>query len=139
MQLEVVFMCPSHYQPRVIFRPPPRELWQCLETLTAWGSRPQWTTKHLPCLGQPPYQRFVVFLAHKSCLSLCNTMQRLVAHQATLSMRFPRQEYWSGLPFPSLGDLPNPGILLMCPALAGRFFTTEPPGKPSLSQNVNSA
>ena len=73
MQLEAVFMCPSHYQPRVIFRPP-RGLWQCLEILIAWGSRPQWTAKHLPCLGQPPYQRFVVFLAHKSRLSLCNAM-----------------------------------------------------------------
>ena len=34
----------------------------------------------------------------------------IVAHQASLSMRFPRQEYWSGLPFPSPGDLPDPGI-----------------------------
>jgi len=46
-------------------------------------------------------------------------------------MRFPRQEYWSGLPFPSPQDLPNPGIEPMSPALAGEFFTTEPPGKPS--------
>ena len=52
-------------------------------------------------------------------------------HQASLSMLlcwFPRQEYWSGLPFPSLGDLPNPGIKPvspMSPALAGRFFTTS--------------
>ena len=45
-------------------------------------------------------------------------------------MGFPRQEYWSGLPFPSPGDLPNPGIEPLSPALAGRFFTTEPPGKP---------
>ena len=53
-----------------------------------------------------------------------------VARQAPLSMGFPRQEYWSGLPFPSPGDLPDPGIKSMSPALAGRFFTTEPPGKP---------
>ena len=53
-----------------------------------------------------------------------------VAHQAPLSMGFPRQEYWSGLPFPSPGDLPNPGIKSWSPALAGRFFTTEPPEKP---------
>ena len=45
-------------------------------------------------------------------------------------MRFFRQEYWSGLPFPPLGDLPDPGTKLASPALAGRFFTTEPPGKP---------
>ena len=42
----------------------------------------------------------------------------------------PRQEYWSGLTFPSPGDLPHPGIELMSPALADRFFTTESPGKP---------
>ena len=53
-----------------------------------------------------------------------------VACQAPLSMRFPRQEYRSGLPFSSLGDLPDPGIEAMSPALAGGFFTTEPPGTP---------
>ena len=41
-------------------------------------------------------------------------------------MGFPRQEYWSGLPFPSPGDLPDPGIKPMSPALAGGFFTVEP-------------
>ena len=49
------------------------------------------------------------------------------AHQAPLLMGFSRQEYWSGLPFPSPGDLPDPGIELlspMSPALAGRFFAT---------------
>ena len=55
-----------------------------------------------------------------------------VAHQAPLSMGFPRQEYWSGLPFPSPGDLPNPGIELEPPALGGGFFTTEPPQKPEV-------
>ena len=48
-------------------------------------------------------------------------------------MQFPRQEYWSGLPFPSPGVLPNPGIKPKSPAspaLAGRFSATEPPGKP---------
>ena len=53
-----------------------------------------------------------------------------VACQAPLSMGFPRQEYWSGLPFLSPGDLPNPGIKPVSPALASGFFTTEPPGKP---------
>ena len=50
------------------------------------------------------------------------------AHQASLSMPFSRQEYWSGLPFPPPGDLPNPGIEpepFMSPTLAGRFFTTS--------------
>ena len=48
-------------------------------------------------------------------------------------MGFPRQEFWSGLPFPTPGDLPNSGIeptSLESPTLAGGFFTTEPPGKP---------
>ena len=44
-------------------------------------------------------------------------------------MGIPRQEYWSGLPFPSLGDLPDPGIEPRSPALVGRFFTTEPAEK----------
>ena len=53
-----------------------------------------------------------------------------VAHQAPLSMGFSRQEYWSGLPFFSPGDLPNPGTEPESPALAGRVFTIEPPWKP---------
>ena len=58
-----------------------------------------------------------------------------VAHHAPLSMGFPRQEYWNGLPFPPSGDLSNPGMepaSPTSPALAGRFFTTETPGKPPL-------
>ena len=55
------------------------------------------------------------------------------ASQASLSMEFSRQEYWSGLPFPSPGDLPDPRIeptSLASPALAGGLFTTEPLGNP---------
>ena len=52
-----------------------------------------------------------------------------VARRAPLSMGFSWQEYWSGLPFPSLGDLPDPGFEPRSPALAGGCFTTEPPGK----------
>ena len=62
-----------------------------------------------------------------------------VAHQAPPSMGFPRQEYWSGLPVPSRGDLPNPGIKPIClasPELAGSFFTTEPPGKLTLHYSL---
>ena len=56
-----------------------------------------------------------------------------VARQDPLSMGFPRQEYWSGFSFPSPGNLPNPDIepeTPASPALAGEFFTTEPPGNP---------
>ena len=74
-------------------------------------------------------------LAHSCCLvaALCLTLlgpHGLQEGKASLSSRFPRQDYWSGLPFPSLGDLPNTGIPPVSPALAGKFFTTEPPGKP---------
>ena len=53
-----------------------------------------------------------------------------VAPQAPLSMGFPRQEYWNGLPFPSPENLPEPGIEPVSPVLVGGFFTTEPPGNP---------
>ena len=53
-----------------------------------------------------------------------------VAHQAPPSMGFSRQKYWSGLPFPSPGDLPNPGIEPRSLALHAKALTTELPGKP---------
>ena len=54
-----------------------------------------------------------------------------VAHQAPLSMGFSRQEYWSGLPFPSPGDLPDPGIEPRSPALQADALPSEPPVIPS--------
>ena len=63
-----------------------------------------------------------------SCVQLFVTPYT-VAFQAPLSLKCPRQEYWSGLPFPFLGDLPDPGIEPGSPALAGSFFTTKPLGK----------
>ena len=60
-----------------------------------------------------------------------------VARQAPLSMEFSRQEYWSALAFPSPGNLPDTRIEPFSPAspaLVGRFFTTDPPGKPSQRQ-----
>ena len=59
-----------------------------------------------------------------------------VALQVPLSKGFPRQEYWSGLPLPSSGDLPDPGIEPESPELAGGFFTLEPPGKSLLLGQV---
>ena len=67
-----------------------------------------------------------LMLSHFSRVRLTVT-PLTVARQAPLSMGFPRQEYWSGLPFPSPGGLPDPGIeptSLKSPAMAGRFFTT---------------
>ncbi|XDA79538.1 hypothetical protein R6Z07F_009548 [Ovis aries] len=75
----------------------------------------------------------------RACLFSCSAVSdsfvtpQTVAHQAPLSMEFSRQEYWSGLLFPTPGDLPNPGIKHMSPespTSAGGFFTAEPPGKP---------
>ena len=54
---------------------------------------------------------------------------RTVAYQAPPSVGFSRQEYWSGLPFPSPGDLPNPGIKPGFPALRADVLPSEPPGK----------
>ena len=64
-----------------------------------------------------------------SCVQLFATLWS-AACQAPLSMRFPRQKHENGLPFPSPGDLPNPGIESASPLLAKGFFTTTEPGKP---------
>ena len=58
----------------------------------------------------------------------------IVAHQAPPPMGFSRQEYWSGLPFPSPGELPDPGIEPRSPTLQAGSLPSEPPGKP-LDQN----
>ena len=78
-------------------------------------------------------------LVAKLCLTLATPWT--VARQTPLSIGFSRQEYWSVLPFPSPGNLPDPGIKAMCPAalaLAESFFTTEPPGKPYLCPYLKS-
>ena len=86
---------------------------------------------------------------HAKSLQLCQTTEPqdcvmnlwTIAHQAPLSMGFSWQEYWSGFPWPSAGNLHNPGIKpcsLMSPALAGRFFTGEPLRKPLLLKLFNS-
>ena len=72
-------------------------------------------------------------LVAQSCLTLCDPMDSpsgLSPHQAALSMEFVRQEYSSGLPFPSPGDLPDPGIKPGSPALQADPLPSEPPGKP---------
>ena len=64
----------------------------------------------------------------QSCPTLCDPWTE--AHQAPPSLGFSRQEYWSGLPFPSPGDLPNPGIEPRSPTLQADALTSAPPGKP---------
>ena len=66
------------------------------------------------------------------CPTLCDPMD--LAYQAPLSMGFPRLEYWSGLPFSSPGDLPDPGIKPRSPALQADALPSEPPGKPEPTQ-----
>ena len=85
-----------------------------------------WTAETIP--PSPVLKRIpVVCLVTQSCLTLWNPTDSSV-HQAPLSMGLSRPEYWSGLPCPPPGDLPNPGIepmVLRSPALAGRLFSTS--------------
>ena len=80
-------------------------------------------------------RHFIQSLGSYVCVCMLSHVQLFVtpwtvAHQSFLSMGFPRQEYWSGLPFPLPGDLSDLGIKPVSPALADGFFTTEPPRKP---------
>ena len=74
--------------------------------------------------------KHVVIVQSLGCVQLFATPWTVTC-QVPLSMGFPRQEYWSGLPFLSPRDLPDPGVEPASPAFAGGFFTTEPPGKPN--------
>ena len=93
--------------------------------------------KQACCLSwrEPSITLFLLLLLlNPSAVSDSSATPWTIARQAPLSMGFPKQEYWSGLPFPPPGDLPDPGIKPASPAspaLAGGFVTTEPPGKPS--------
>ena len=133
-------MCGGHTEMPVRERRP-----RCLEgAVSHWtqgggGSKCDAPGKgHQPPLGECLPANFSTghdfHLTEKSLFS-CSVMSNsvtpwTVACQAPLSMGFPRQEYWSGLPFSPPGDLPDPGIKPASPALAGGFFTAQPPGKP---------
>ena len=91
-------------------------------------------------LGMSHYNNTEKIIWELCIHEVCSVLSRVqlfvvswrVTHQAPLSMEFSRQKYWSGLPFPPPGDLPNPGIKpasLISPALADKFFTTVPSGK----------
>ena len=92
-----------------------------------------------PCLNLLPLQDY-----YNACTLIHSVLSRVwlsatlwtVVCQASLSIGFPRQECWSVLPFPPTGDLPYTGIKPASSALAGRFFTTEPPGKPITMRNL---
>ena len=78
----------------------------------------------------PPHHAPSLFVIgfEDACALSCGPMH--CSYQAPLSTGILRQEYWSWFPLPSLRDLPDPGIKLVSPVLAGGFFTTEPPVKP---------
>ena len=85
-----------------------------------------------PMLSMPPTALLLYSLSQHEPLCMLSHVRLFatswaVTHQPPLSIAFPRQEYWTGLPFPSPGDLPHPGIKPRSLALAGEFFTTEPP------------
>ena len=105
-----------------------------------WSSRP-WDQTHVSCVSWIAGRfltwgatgKFKVLFIQMCCAQSFSYVQLFatswtVACQAPLSVGFSWQEYWSGLSFPSPGDLPGPGIEPMSPALAGGFFSTEPPG-----------
>ena len=81
-------------------------------------------------------QQLRLHILIQECVRVCSVVSdsfvtpRTVAHQAPLSMGFPRREYWSELPFSPPVDLPDPGIEPASLALESGFFTTAPPGKP---------
>ena len=94
----------------------------------ACSGHASWGAGSWDCLGWRAMVGGGGDLVAKSYLTLVTPWT--VAHQAPLSLGFSRQEYWSGLPFPPQGDLPDPGIELTSPASAGGFFITEPLGLP---------
>ena len=98
---------------------------------SAIGSGSIWNKPMLQCISWKPFTRSGALrcLVAQSCPTLCNPMD---CSQAPLSMGFSRQEYWSELPCPSLGDLPNPGFEASSPELQADSLPSEPLGKPDL-------
>ena len=87
------------------------------------------------CSGNRSFIEYVGGLVTKLCLTLATSWT--VAHQVPLSMGFPRQEYWNGLPLPSPRDLPDPGIKHGSPELQADSLPIEPPGKSHLLGKLN--
>ena len=97
------------------------------------GKPPVYFLKEIESCLDIPKEGVRAWVLIYSIVSDSETCGLYVAHQAALSTGFSRQEYWSELPFPPPEDLPKPGIKptsLASPALAGGFFTTEPPENP---------
>ena len=104
--------------------------WMCEKNLKLWV-RISTTQQKTESTGTPSLRQLpegIMLLFSRSVLFFVTWWT--LACKAPLSMGFSRQEYWSRLPCPPPGDLPNPGTEPASPALAGGFFTPEPPGKP---------
>ena len=87
-------------------------------------------------LGSPESQRqWFVCVCESHSVMFDSSTPQTEACQISLSMEFSRQEYWSGLPFPSPRDLPNPGIKPRSPTLQADSLPSEPPGKPAVVCN----
>ena len=109
------------------WRIPCTEETEGLQSLGLQTARPAWATNIFPFLYH--FTFFKVKVKSFSCVWLFGT-PLTVAYQASPSMGFSRQEYWNGLPFPSPGDLPDPGIKSRSPRLEADTLTSEPPRKP---------
>ena len=105
-------------------------LWECKLVQPVWKT----VWRFLKQLGIKPPWKLKVNVKLLSCVWLFATPWT-VAYQASLSMGFSRWEYQSGLPFPSPGDLPDPGIKPRSPALQVDALPSEPPGKHHMTQN----
>ena len=116
---------------------------KCLENYSGWQNKPPLSTSetHTKLCAQPTWHRaransrnplspseshYENVLVSELCLFVT---PQSIAHQASLSMEFSRQEYWSGLPFPSPGDLPDPGMEPRSPAFQEDSLPSEPPRK----------
>ena len=107
--------------------------------LVYWRGESILRTKFKLGLVKPLHDMCCAGLSHFSHVQLFATLC-IVAHQAPLSMRFSRQEYWSGLPSPPPGDLPDPGIKSVSPAssaLKVDSLPSEPPGFPQMHESKN--
>ena len=80
-------------------------------------------------MSQQPQFEIILHCCYLVTSVMSDSLWPYGAHQAPLSMGFSRQEHWSGLPFPSPGDLPDPGIGPRSPASQADSFPTEPPGQ----------
>ena len=95
-----------------------------------WSSTPE---SSIPTISSVKYTKMHTMLSRFSHVQPSSTLWT-EACQAPLPMGFSRQEYWSGLPFPSPRDIPNPGIKPRSPALQAESLASEPPGKPTHSK-----